>query len=86
MYQGEVVILILHQILGTNLQGNVLQLERRINNRILGVKGLIDSPYKNMSIIMVKCTSKTITGFVQVMLNPEGMKFHDLPDLKSCGI
>ena len=81
MYQGEVVILILHQILGTNLQGNVLQLER-----ILGVKGLIDSPHKNMSIIMVKCTSKTITGFVQVMLNPEGMKFHDLPDLKSCGI
>ena len=48
MYQGEVVILILHQILGTNLQGNVLQLER-----ILGVKGLIDSPHKNMSIIMV---------------------------------
>ena len=76
MYQGEVVILILHQILGTNLQGNVLQLERTINNRILGVKGLIDSPYKNMSIITVKCTSKTITGFVQVMVNPEG---HEIP-------
>ena len=42
MYQGEVVILILHQILGTNLQGNVLQLERRINNRILGVKVMVN--------------------------------------------
>ena len=29
-----------HQILVTNLQGNVYQLERRINNQILGVKEL----------------------------------------------
>ena len=28
-----------HQILVTDLQGNVLQLEERINNHILGVKG-----------------------------------------------
>ena len=38
----EVVILIQHQILVTaDLQGDVLQLERRINNQILGLKGLI---------------------------------------------
>ena len=34
----EVVILIYHQILVTNLQGNALKLEGRINNQILGVK------------------------------------------------
>ena len=34
----EVVILICHQILVTNLQGNDLKLEGRINNQILGVK------------------------------------------------
>ena len=37
----EVVILIQHQILVINLQGDVLQLEGRINNQILGLKGLI---------------------------------------------
>ena len=37
------VTLIYHQILITNLQGNVLKLEGRINNQILGVKGLINS-------------------------------------------
>ena len=37
------VTLIYHQILITNLQGNMLKLERRINNQILGVKGLINS-------------------------------------------
>ena len=37
------VTLIYHQILTTNLQGNVLKLEGRINNEILGVKGLINS-------------------------------------------
>ena len=40
-YQGEVVTLIKHQILVTNLQGNVWQPEGRINNQILGIKGLI---------------------------------------------
>ena len=40
-YQVEVVILIWHQILKFNLWGNVLQLEGRINNQILGVKGLV---------------------------------------------
>ena len=39
----EVVILIQHQILVINLQGDVLQLEGRINNQILGLKGLIMS-------------------------------------------
>ena len=39
MYQVEVVILIWHQILATNLQRNVLQQEGRINNQILGVNG-----------------------------------------------
>ena len=38
--QVEVVIFIQHQILVTNLQGDVLQLEERINNQILGLKGL----------------------------------------------
>ena len=37
--QVEVVILIWHQILVTNLQGDVLQLEGRINYQILGLKG-----------------------------------------------
>ena len=38
----EVVILIQHQILVTaDLQGDVSQLEGRINNQILGLKGLI---------------------------------------------
>ena len=35
------MILIQPQILITNLQGNVWQLEERINNPILGVKGLM---------------------------------------------
>ena len=39
----EVVILIQHQILVINLHGDVLQLEGRINNQILGLKGLIMS-------------------------------------------
>ena len=38
--QVEVVIFIQHQILVTNLQGDVLQLEERINNQILGLTGL----------------------------------------------
>lgn len=37
--QVEVDILIYHQILGTNLQGNELKIEGRIDNQILGVKG-----------------------------------------------
>ena len=40
-YQVVVICLIKHQILVTNLQGNVLQLERRIYNHILGVQELI---------------------------------------------
>ena len=36
-YQEEVFILILHQILLTNLQGIVYQQEERIDNQILGV-------------------------------------------------
>ena len=39
-HQVEVVILIKHQILIINLWENVWQLEGRINNQILGVKGL----------------------------------------------
>ena len=39
-YQEEVFVLILHQILVTNLQRIVKQQEERINNQILGVKGL----------------------------------------------
>ena len=37
----QVLIVIQHQILVIHLQGNVLQLEGRINNQILGLKGLI---------------------------------------------
>ena len=37
-YQKEVVILILHQILITYLQGIVCQLEGKNNNQIMGVK------------------------------------------------
>ena len=40
-YQVVVVCLIKHQILVTNLQGNVVQLERKIYNHILGVQELI---------------------------------------------
>lgn len=36
----KIVILIKHQILSTNLRGNVSQLKGRIINQILGVKGL----------------------------------------------
>ena len=42
MYWTVVVILIQHQILVTNLQRNMQELEGRINNLILGVKGLVD--------------------------------------------
>ena len=37
-YQVEVLILIWHQVLITNLQGNLYQLEGRINSQILRVK------------------------------------------------
>ena len=40
-YQVEAAILIKHQALITKLQGNVQLLEGRINNQILGVKGLM---------------------------------------------
>ena len=40
-YQVVVICLIKHQILVTNLQGNVVQLERRIYNHIFGVQELI---------------------------------------------
>ena len=40
-YQVQDFILIAPQILKTNLQGNVWQLEERINNQILGVEGLL---------------------------------------------
>ena len=36
-HQVEIVILIKHQILVTSLQGNVQQLEGRIDNQIMGV-------------------------------------------------
>lgn len=36
-----VVILIFHKIIVTNLQGNVLKLEGRINNQILEVEGFL---------------------------------------------
>ena len=38
--QVEVVFLIYYQILVNNLPGNEYKLEGRINNQILGVKGL----------------------------------------------
>ena len=38
-YQVETAILIQHQVLITNLQANVNQLEGRINCQILGFKG-----------------------------------------------
>ena len=34
------LILIYHQILMTNLQGHLQQVERRVNNQIFGFKGL----------------------------------------------
>ena len=40
-YQVQDFILIAPQILKINLQGNVWQLEERINNQILGVEGLL---------------------------------------------
>ena len=39
-HQVQDITLIEHQILITNLQGNIYQLKGRINNQILGVKGL----------------------------------------------
>ena len=40
IYQVEVFTMIWHQILITNLQGNVLHLGGRINNQMLEVKRL----------------------------------------------
>ena len=42
-YQVKAAILIKHQILVTNLQGYILQLEGRVNNQILGVKEYLRS-------------------------------------------
>ena len=42
MYRTVVVILIQHQIIVTNLLRNIKELEGRINNLILGVKGSVD--------------------------------------------
>ena len=43
-YQLEVVVLIYHRILVACLQGNVWQLEGRVNNQILRAKGLNGPP------------------------------------------
>ena len=51
MFQVEVVNLIWHQILVTNLQGNVQQLDGRINNQILGVKWWLTQIYFNRQAI-----------------------------------
>ena len=52
-YQVKVVILILHQVLVTNLQGNVQQLEGRINNQIFEVERL--KPVLLLTGIIDKC-------------------------------
>ena len=39
-YQVEAALLIWHQVLITDLQGNMLQLEGRIYNQVLGVREL----------------------------------------------
>ena len=55
-YQVHNIILIEHQILITNLQGDVKQLKERINNQVLGVNGLTlwhqypYSPYSSLYI------------------------------------
>ena len=46
-HQVKGTTLIEHQIVVIDLQGNLLQLEGRINNQILGVKGLINSTNKD---------------------------------------
>ena len=52
MFQVEVVNLIWHQILVTNLQGKyVQQLDGRINKQILGVKGWLTQIYFNRQVI-----------------------------------
>ena len=45
-------MLIQHQILVTNLQGNVLQQEGRINNQILGVSYAIAQAWGNYGLIL----------------------------------
>ena len=64
MHQVEVVILIQLQILVTNLQGNVSQQEGRINNQILGVKGLTEMMQQRLSYIHVLLLSLTENSFI----------------------
>ena len=46
--------MIKHQILVTNLQGNVSQLEGRIDNQILGVKGLRHQEIVHLCLLQLR--------------------------------
>ena len=51
-------ILIKHQIFKTKFEGNLWQLEWRINNQILGVKGLLDC--RNLIIEFITTSKQSL--------------------------
>ena len=58
-HQVQFITLIEHQVLVINLLGNVLKLEGRIDNQILGVKGPI--PLNNLSYhLWIHCNARDI--------------------------
>ena len=57
-YQVKVVILIKHQILVTNLEVNLLQLEGRINNQIFRVIGLTEK-LLNVLVLTLVCFQRS---------------------------
>ena len=63
----EVVILILHQILLTNLQGYVSQLEGRINNQILGVGDGAEGKLWAMDWFSLKSSAQRLEGILDLV-------------------
>ena len=68
MYWTVVVILIQHQILVTNLLRNIKELEGRINNLILGVKGSVDMQswliFKSNLFLFFSVSSSVVSALV----------------------
>ena len=54
-YQEKVVIFIQHQLPVTSLQGKVWQLERRIDNQVLGVTSIAFVNARNYSLMVLLC-------------------------------
>ena len=70
-YQVEAVILIWHQVLLTNLQGKVTLLEGRINNQILGVKGLNHWRIFHLTLLLPKVMKTEFLLTISIQYQPE---------------